>query len=66
MVTGDVVPDALRGSLVTKFVVTLVVLGVVISVVGFVATEMVRAETKESVEREFQGLAQSKAAVVGE
>lgn len=66
MVGSGLVPDVLRRSLVTKFVVTLVVLGAIIGVVGFVATDQIRAETKENVEREYEGLAQSKAAVVGE
>lgn len=63
---GTVVPDAFRRSLIVKFVTVLVVLAILISAVGFVATDQFRTQTKENVEREFSGLADSKATQVSE
>jgi methyl-accepting chemotaxis protein len=61
-----IVPAVLRGSLIAKFVTVLVVLALVIGAVGFVATEEIRAQTADNVEREFEGVAQSKATLVAE
>lgn len=65
-VFGTVVPDALRRRLIAKFVVVLVVLALLVGAVGFVATEQIRAQTTENVEREFEGVAQSKAALTAD
>jgi methyl-accepting chemotaxis protein len=61
-----IVPAALRRSLIAKFVTVLVVLALVVGAVGFVGTEEIRAQTADNVEREFEGVAQSKATLVAE
>jgi methyl-accepting chemotaxis protein len=63
-ILGAVLPGALRRSLIAKFVVTLVALALLVGAVGFVATDQIRAQTSENVEREFEGVAQSKATLV--
>lgn len=63
-VVAAVVPGVLRRSLITKFVVTLVALALLVGAVGFVATDQIRAQTADNVEREFEGVAQSKATLV--
>ena len=65
-IPAALVPDALRRRLVAKFVVTLVVLALFVGAVGFVATDQIRAQTADNVEREFEGVAQSKATLVAD
>jgi len=61
-----VLPEFIARRLVFKFGLVLVVLGLVIGSVGFVATNEVSAETKQQVKSEYRSLAASESTLVEE